>query len=47
MSPLNADDDGDDDDKNNSNNNLLTAIGLLPCGSSFVHVHNYEKGAKN
>jgi hypothetical protein len=26
------------------NNNLLTAIGLLPGGSSFVHVHNYEKG---
>ena len=31
----------------NNNNNLLTAIGLLPDGSSFVHVHNYEKGAKN
>ena len=32
---------------NNNNNNLLTAIGLLPGGSSSVHVHNYEKGAKN
>ena len=26
---------------------MLTAIGLLSGGSSFVHVHNYEKGAKN
>ena len=32
---------------NNNNNNLLTAIGLLPGGSGFVHVHNYEQGAKN
>ena len=32
---------------NNNNNNLLTAIGLLPSGSSFVHVNNYEKGAKD
>ena len=32
---------------NNNNNNLLTATGLLPGGSSFVHVHNYGKGAKN
>ena len=32
---------------NNNNNNFLTAIGLLPGGSSFVHVHNYGKGVKN
>ena len=32
---------------NNSNNSLLTAIGLLPGGSSFVHAHSYEKGTKN
>ena len=32
---------------NDTNNNLLAAIGLLPGGSSFVHVHNYGKGVKN
>ena len=32
---------------NNNNNNLLTAIGLLPGGSGFVHVYNYVKGSKN
>ena len=32
---------------NNNNNNLLIAVGLLPGGSIVVHVHNYEKRAKN
>jgi hypothetical protein len=36
-----------EDNNNNNNNNLLTAIGLLPGGSGFIHVHNYEKGTKN
>ena len=31
----------------NNNNNLLIAVGLLPGGSIVVHVHNYEKRAKN
>ena len=33
--------------RNNNNNIYLTAIGLLPGGSGFIHVHIYEKGARN
>ena len=32
---------------NNNNNIYLTAIGLLPGGSGCIHVHIYEKGARN
>ena len=32
---------------NNSNNIYLTAIGLLPVGSGCIHVHIYEKRARN
>ena len=32
---------------NNKNNIYLTAIGLLPGGSGCIHVHIYEKGARN
>ena len=32
---------------NNNNNIYLTEIGLLPGGSGCIHVHIYEKGARN